>query len=155
MPLCQPASMPASLCNLTHTHGKTRNRGRSISGVFQEASWRCLTTRCTVMRAGVRPARYSYCIGRLVHHRDMKVWIARGCTVIGVLFTLLGTLWFLQGADLIHLKPVACVANCTPIEGGSITWLLVGLATAALGLIVTIRCNSYLKRMRDVRRAQV
>jgi len=85
----------------------------------------------------------------------MKVWIARFCIVMGVLLTLLGTLWFLQGADLIHLKPVACVANCTPIEGGSITWLLVGLVTAASGLLVTSRCISYLKRMRDVRRGQV
>jgi hypothetical protein len=85
----------------------------------------------------------------------MKVWIARAFVVIGVLFTLLGTLWFLQGADLIHLEPVACVANCTPIEGGSLKWLLVGLATAMLSLIVTFCCIRYLKRMRDVRRAQV
>ena len=79
----------------------------------------------------------------------MKVWIARICTVLGVLFTLLGTLWFLQGADIIHLEPVACVANCTPIEGGSVTWLLVGLATVVLSLFVTISCIRYLKRMRD------
>ena len=85
----------------------------------------------------------------------MKIWIARVFVVIGVLFTLLGTLWFLQGADLIHLKPVACVGDCTPIEGGSITWLLIGLATAMLSLIVTVCCIRYLKRLRDVRRAQV
>lgn len=85
----------------------------------------------------------------------MKIWIARVCVVIGVLFALLGTLWFLQGADLIHLEPVACVADCTPIEGGSVTWLLIGLATAVLSPIVTFRCIRYLKRMRDVRGAQV
>ena len=81
----------------------------------------------------------------------MNVWLARICGVISVLFALLGTLWFLQGADLIHLNPIACIANCTPVEGMSIAWLLVGLTTVALSLFVTTHCVRYLRRARKVR----
>ena len=32
--------------------------------------------------------------------------------VIGITLVALGLLWSLQGADLIQVKPILCVANC-------------------------------------------
>jgi hypothetical protein len=64
------------------------------------------------------------------------VWI-----LFGALSTPLGLLWFLQGADLVHIRPILCVANCQPLQGGSIGWmtagalfLILGLAAVAVGL---------------------
>lgn len=85
----------------------------------------------------------------------MKIWLAGVFALLGLVFTLLGSLWFLQGADLIHLEPIACVANCEPLTGPSTTWLLTGLATVVIGLIVIIGCIRYLKRERKMRKAQV
>ena len=85
----------------------------------------------------------------------MKIWLAGIFALLGMVFTLLGVLWFLQGADLIHLEPIACVANCEPLTGPSTTWLLTGLATVVIGLIVIIGCIRYLQRERKMRKAQV
>jgi len=85
----------------------------------------------------------------------MKIWLARVFALSGIVAALLGVLWSLQGANLIHLEPIACVANCEPLTGPSTTWLLTGLATVVIGLIVTIGCIRYLKRERKLRKAQV
>lgn len=85
----------------------------------------------------------------------MKIWLAGISALLGLVFTLLGVLWFLQGADLIHLEPIACVANCEPLTGPSTTWLLTGLATVVIGLIVIVGCIRYLNRERKMRKAQV
>lgn len=85
----------------------------------------------------------------------MKVWLARVFALLGIVSILLGVLWSLQGAELIHLEPIACVANCEPLTGPSTTWLLSGLATVVIGLIVTIGCIRYLKRERKMRKAHV
>jgi hypothetical protein len=85
----------------------------------------------------------------------MRIWLARVFALLGIAFTLLGVLWSLQGADLIHLEPIACVANCEPLTGPSTTWLLTGLATVVIGLLVTIGCFRYLKREWKMRKAQV
>lgn len=39
------------------------------------------------------------------------------------------------------MKPILCVANCEPLVGGSMTWLIVGIVTIAvgLGLLVTLK----------------
>lgn len=84
----------------------------------------------------------------------MKIWFARVCSLFGIAVFLLGVLWFLQGADLIHLEPIACVANCEPLTGPSTAWLLTGLAAVVIGLIVTTGCVRYLKRERKMRKAQ-
>lgn len=85
----------------------------------------------------------------------MKVWLARVFALLGIVSILLGVLWSLQGAELIHLEPIACVANCEPLTGPSTTWLLTGLASVVIGLIVTIGCIRHLKRERKMRKAQV
>ena len=58
--------------------------------------------------------------------------------VLGIVFFALGVLWALQGADLIRMKPILCVANCEPMVGGSVTWLIVGVVAIAVGLGVLI-----------------
>lgn len=54
--------------------------------------------------------------------------------IVGIIFTALGVLWSVQGADLIQIKPFLCVANCEPITGGSMLWLSIGIITTAIGL---------------------
>lgn len=65
-------------------------------------------------------------------------WLLTG---FGLLLVALGALWALQGADLVHVKPVACVADCAELQGPSPTWLIVGLLTlgAGAGLIALAR----------------
>ena len=61
--------------------------------------------------------------------------------ICGIVLTALGLLWSLQGADLIRMKPILCVANCEPLVGGSIAWLITGIVATAvgLGLLVTLK----------------
>ena len=61
--------------------------------------------------------------------------------IFGIVLTSLGLLWSLQGADLIRMKPILCVANCEPLVGGSMAWLIVGIVTMAvgLGLLITLK----------------
>jgi len=55
-------------------------------------------------------------------------------SVLGVVSILLGLLWFLQGADLIHIRPILCVADCRPLEGRSIGWMIAGALFLVLGV---------------------
>jgi len=48
----------------------------------------------------------------------------------------LGALWSLQGAGVVHVKPIMCVADCTELQGASVQWLATGIGTIALGLIL-------------------
>ena len=57
---------------------------------------------------------------------------------IGVAIALLGLLWLLQGADVLHVQPILCVADCEPVVGGSITWVIAG-GVAMLAGIMLIR----------------
>ena len=54
--------------------------------------------------------------------------------VFGIVLVSIGLLWSLQGADLIRMKPILCLANCEPLVGGSITWLIVGIVAMGVGL---------------------
>jgi hypothetical protein len=54
--------------------------------------------------------------------------------VAGLILTALGLLWTMQGADLIQIKPILCVANCEPVTGGSTLWLSIGIITTVIGL---------------------
>lgn len=54
--------------------------------------------------------------------------------IVGSILTALGLLWTVQGADLIQIKPILCVANCEPITGGSTLWLSIGIVTTVIGL---------------------
>ena len=60
----------------------------------------------------------------------MKAFIV----IVGLTLTALGLLWTMQGADLIQIKPILCVASCEPITGGSTLWLSIGIITTVIGL---------------------
>jgi len=56
--------------------------------------------------------------------------------LLGAVLSLLGLLWLLQGADLVHIRPILCVANCKPLEGGSVGWMTAGALVLVAGLLV-------------------
>lgn len=56
--------------------------------------------------------------------------------LFGIALALLGSLWLLQGADLVHIRPILCVADCKPLEGGSIGWMVTGALVLVAGLLV-------------------
>ena len=58
--------------------------------------------------------------------------------LFGVALMLLGLLWLLQGADLVHIRPILCVANCKPLEGGSVGWMAAGALVLVVGLLVIV-----------------
>ena len=51
----------------------------------------------------------------------------------GVVLVPLGLLWALQGADVVRIDPIGCVADCEPITGGSPAWLTIGVLTLLVG----------------------
>ena len=53
--------------------------------------------------------------------------------IFSIIAILLGGLWLLQGLGLIHLRPILCFADCVPVQGPSITWVVVGMAVLAAG----------------------
>jgi hypothetical protein len=57
---------------------------------------------------------------------------------VGVVLLLLGLLWALQGADVIRIKPIGCVAECEPISGGSIRWLIAGVLAMLGGTLMLV-----------------
>jgi hypothetical protein len=58
-----------------------------------------------------------------------------------VVLIALGALWSAQGAGIVHLKPILCLADCTEVRGQSARWLATGLATVAagVGLLYVVR----------------
>lgn len=56
--------------------------------------------------------------------------------LLGAVLSLLGLLWLLQGADLVHIRPILCVADCKPLEGGSVGWMTAGALVLVAGLLV-------------------
>jgi len=71
----------------------------------------------------------------LAYNKGMKIkHIA--LLIIGVVMASLGFLWFLQGADIIHLQPILCFANCEPITGKSPAWQTVGAITFFAGIVI-------------------
>ena len=54
--------------------------------------------------------------------------------VAGVVLACLGLLWTLQGAGLVHIRPILCVSDCTPITRFTAAWLVTGLVSVLVGL---------------------
>lgn len=67
---------------------------------------------------------------------------------LGGFLALLGLLWFLQGSDLVHIKPILCVANCEVVQGGSLLWQIIGAVMFALGVFVVCKFAADLKNFR-------
>ncbi|MFB3855086.1 MAG: hypothetical protein ACE148_14855 [Vicinamibacterales bacterium] len=60
-------------------------------------------------------------------------WRSVARIVLGVASMLLGLLWLLQGVDLLHIPPILCIANCEPVEGGSVGWTTAGVLLLVIG----------------------
>ena len=56
--------------------------------------------------------------------------------LVGIIVTLLGLLWFLQGTGFLELCPVLCFADCDCIRGGSPFWEAAGAITFIIGLVI-------------------
>lgn len=56
------------------------------------------------------------------------VWV-----IVGIILTLLGVLWFLQGAGLVVIEPILCVTDCEPMTGPSTQWQVMGAAAFLAG----------------------
>jgi hypothetical protein len=63
-----------------------------------------------------------------------------GMIVLGVIVMLLGLLWFLQGAGIVHLNPILCVTNCKPITGKSSLWRSIGVVALVIGAVIVGAC---------------
>jgi hypothetical protein len=57
-------------------------------------------------------------------------------SLISIILTILGLLWFLQGSDILHLRPILCFANCEPIIGKSLPWQIIGTITFIIGILI-------------------
>ncbi len=53
--------------------------------------------------------------------------------VLGIAAVLLGGLWLLQGLGAVQVRPILCFADCAPVQGPSITWVVAGGLALALG----------------------
>lgn len=65
-------------------------------------------------------------------------WRKAARVVVGMVLILLGLLWILQGADVVRIRPILCVADCQPITGGSAGWLAIGVVTLVVGLTLVV-----------------
>ena len=54
--------------------------------------------------------------------------------IVGVILSLLGGLWLVQGLGLVHIEPVACVTACETLEGPSPMWAAIGALVLVAGL---------------------
>lgn len=52
---------------------------------------------------------------------------------LGFVASLLGGLWLLQGLDLVHVQPILCFSDCTPVSGASPKWAMIGAALLGAG----------------------
>ncbi len=53
--------------------------------------------------------------------------------VLGVIAVSLGGLWLLQGLGIVHLRPILCFADCAPLQGPSVAWVIIGAVTLGVG----------------------
>jgi hypothetical protein len=67
-------------------------------------------------------------------------------SLLGLAVTALGTLWFLQGSDLLHIEPILCATDCDPVGGHQPAWQLAGLAAVLAGMLATTLALRKLRR---------
>lgn len=60
--------------------------------------------------------------------------------IFGIILSFFGILWFLQGSDLVHINPILCFADCTPMTGKSATWQIAGGIAFFIGVIIVATC---------------
>lgn len=62
-------------------------------------------------------------------------WVA--VSVAGLAAGGIGLLWFLQGSDLVHIEPIACVGDCEPVVGHHPEWQIAGIIGVLIGALST------------------
>lgn len=75
-------------------------------------------------------------------HHVSKRWVT--VLVVGVALALLGLLWFLQGAGVVHVRPILCVSDCKPVEK-SVGWLIAGVVACMAGIAIMIASVRHLR----------
>jgi hypothetical protein len=65
--------------------------------------------------------------------------------LVGVIVAMLGLLWLLQGAGVVHMRPVFCVSNCKPVTK-SVAWLVAGAITSVAGVVLASTSARHLHR---------
>lgn len=63
-------------------------------------------------------------------------WKFIAAALAGVIVTLLGLLWILQGAGILKLCPVLCIAQCECVTGGSQFWETIGAIAVIIGVVI-------------------
>jgi hypothetical protein len=53
--------------------------------------------------------------------------------IVAGLLIALGALWSVQGAGIVHLKPILGIADCAELQGASGQWLATGIGAIAVG----------------------
>ncbi|RXE56285.1 hypothetical protein ABH15_09150 [Methanoculleus taiwanensis] len=58
--------------------------------------------------------------------------------LFGAFIAFLGLLWFLQGTDIVRMRPILCFTNCEEIVGGSPVWAVTGAVVFIIGVVVIV-----------------
>ncbi len=58
---------------------------------------------------------------------------------IGLMAALLGGRWLLQGLGIVHLQPILCLVDCTPVLGPSAPWAVIGVLMLTAGGAAALR----------------
>lgn len=64
-------------------------------------------------------------------------WIWMSVSAVGLAVSGVGILWFLQGSDLVHIEPIACVGDCEPVVGHHPAWQVAGAVAVLTGALAT------------------
>ena len=73
--------------------------------------------------------------------QDVRQMMALIC---GFHAVLLGGLWMLEGLGIVHLRPLLCYADCAPLQGPPVAWMVIGAVTLvadAFGFVWSRRNN--------------
>lgn len=73
-------------------------------------------------------------------------WIWMSVLAVGLAVSGVGILWFLQGSDLVHIQPIACVGDCEPVVGHHPEWQLAGVVAVLTGALATTLAVRKLRR---------
>lgn len=73
-------------------------------------------------------------------------WIWMSASAVGLAVSGVGILWFLQGSDLVHIEPIACVGDCEPIVGHHPEWQVAGAVAVLTGALATTLAVRKLRR---------
>ncbi len=70
--------------------------------------------------------------------QNIRTWNTKTVvmTLLGVIVTLLGMLWLVQGLGIIQIDPILCAGDCEPITGRSVEWTVIGAITLLVGSVL-------------------